>query len=313
MARGRAAAEGATRTHTERDDRSPSAAERARTLVEGNASAALTVPGCGPAPGAGVPAARAVLPDGDVLLLVAGGCPGARLASYAQDDDLAAVLEITDVAPVSVPHRVRGRAWVAGWLTPVGNSDRAACALLLAERCPVGGILGLPDASGNPGPAGPPSGDGSGSAAGPARPAWTLLRLEVGEVLVDDLWGAEHVEPDAFAAAHGDPLAAYETELLQHLAAAHGDQVRGLCSLLGDRSPRCGALDPDGGTDGRRGDAEAFGAVPVALDRFGLRVRFRGPDGLFDARFEFPEPVACREGLRRAMHTLFDAASSGHG
>lgn len=189
VARGRAAAEGATRTHTERDDRSPSAAERARTLVEGNASAALTVPGCGPAPGAGVPAARAVLPDGDVLLLVAGGCPGARLASYAQDDDLAAVLEITDVAPVSVPHRVRGRAWVAGWLTPVGNSDRAACALLLAERCPVGGILGLPDASGNPGPAGPPSGDGSGSAAGPARPAWTLLRLEVGEVLVDDLWG----------------------------------------------------------------------------------------------------------------------------
>lgn len=53
--------------------------------------------------------------------------------------------------------------------------------------------------------------------------------------------------------------------------------------------------------------------MPVALDRFGLRVRFRGPDGLFDARFEFPEPVACREGLRRAMHTLFDAASSGHG
>ncbi|MFE7122333.1 DUF2470 domain-containing protein, partial [Streptomyces sp. NPDC057654] len=51
-------------------------------------------------------------------------------------------------------------------------------------------------------------------------------------------------------------------------------------------------------------------AVPVALDRFGLRVRFTDPaDRSFDARFDFPEPVRDIAELRRAMHTLFDAAA----
>lgn len=294
---------GQPRPEAEDGARSPSAAERARTLIEGNASGALEIPGCEyTEPGGGVPTARAVLPSGDVLLLMAGDAPGARLASYAHDDDLAAVLEITDVAPVAVPHRIRGRAWVAGWLTPVRGEERAACAMLLADRHPVGEILGLDEES--EGTAAP----GTAEWQPTGRPAWMLLRLEVGEVLVEDLWGAEHVEADELAEADGDPLAAYEAELLQHLAAAHTDQLRGLCSLLGERNPRCEA---DG--DPRLEDAEAFGAVPVALDRFGLRVRFSGAEGLFDARFEFPEPVACHEGLRRAMHTLFEAAESERG
>jgi hypothetical protein len=49
-------------------------------------------------------------------------------------------------------------------------------------------------------------------------------------------------------------------------------------------------------------------AVPLALDRFGLRVRLTGEQG-FDARFDFPEPVRDITELRRAMHTLFEAAS----
>lgn len=219
-----------------------------------------------------MPAARTVTPDGDVILLVSGESAAARAAAHAQDDDLTAVIEITDVAPVSVPHRIRGRAWLAGWLTPVRGSDRAACAALLAERHPVGELLGIAE-------------DPYG------RPAWMLLRLEVGEISVDDLWGAEHVDPEDLAGAEPDPMVAHETELLQHLHSAHGDRIAELCGLLGPR------------------EADGMTAVPLSLDRLGLRVRFTGgAAGSFDARFDFPEPVADICGLRRAMHTLFSAA-----
>ncbi|MCB5181360.1 DUF2470 domain-containing protein [Streptomyces antimicrobicus] len=254
-------------------------AERVRTLVESNASVSLTLPGARDTRypeefGTGVPAARTATPDGDVILLVPGDSAAARAAAHAQDDDLTAVIEITDVAPVSVPHRIRGRAWLAGWLTPVRGGERAGCAALLAERHPVGELLGTLEALDRTG-----------------RPAWTLLRLEVGEITVDDLWGAEHVDPEDFATAEPDPLVAHETEILQHLAAAHGDRMRDLCALLG---PRAADLD----------------AVPVALDRFGLRVRFTGAAaGTFDARFDFPAPLTGVCGVRRAMHTLFSAAS----
>ncbi len=268
------------------EDARPSAAERVRTLVESNGMGSLSIPGVeDPDPsGLSAPVCRTVTPEGDVLLLAPGDSAAARAAAYAQDDDLAAVMEITDVAPVSVPHRVRGRAWVAGWLTPVRNGDRARCAALLAERHPVGELLGIGEAV-HPQPA----------PGIPGRAGWLMLRLEVGECAVDDLWGAEAVEPEEFAEAVPDPLVVHEAELLQHLHSAHGPQVRGLCGLLGERSATvCGARDE---------------ATPVALDRFGLRVRFTGAGKApFDARFDFPEPVRDVAELRRAMHLLFEAA-----
>ncbi|MEU7313747.1 DUF2470 domain-containing protein [Streptomyces sp. NPDC007083] len=243
------------------DARQPTAAERVRTLAQSSVSALLTIPGAEPdlrEPGSGIPQARTVTPEGDVLLLVAADSPEARVSAYAQDDDLTAVMEITDVAPVSVPHRVRGRAWIAGWLTPVRGEDRAACARLLAEAAPAAPV------------------------AGTSR---RMLRLEVGECWIDDLWGAESVEPDAFAGAAPDPLADHEAELLQHLAAAHREQVHGLCACQGWEQ-----------------------AVPVALDRFGLRVRGWSARGACaDARFDFAEPVGTVAELRRAMHGLFAA------
>lgn len=193
-----------------------------------------------------MPDTRAVDADGDVLLTFAADSPVVRAATFAQADELPVVLEVTDVAPVSVPHRIRGRAWVSGWLT----------------RVPGG-----------------------------ADPGRRTLRLEVGEAYVDDLWGAEPVEADAFAAAVPDPLSEHETELVQHLHAAHSAEVGTLRSLLGGRT---------GGT----------AAVPVGIDRFGLRVRFTGVN-CFDARFDFPEPVRDVTGLRRAMHALFAAAAGG--
>ncbi|MEW2517464.1 DUF2470 domain-containing protein [Actinacidiphila alni] len=232
----------------------PSAAERARTLVENNASAVMTVPGLvtGPADDM-TPLRRSVGPTGDVFLLFADESPVVRVVLAADGEEIEAVLEITDVAPVAVPHRIRGRAWVAGWLTAVPG--------------------GTPQAG------------------------TTLVRLETGEISLDDLWGAALVEPDEFADAAADPLACCETELLQHLAAAHGPDVGLLCGLVGRSGLPCGDADPS-----------AVAAVPLALDRFGLRVRFTGDDGVFDARFDFPEPVEDRDGLRRSMLVLFEAA-----
>lgn len=198
-----------------------------------------------------VPDERSVDPDGSIRLVLAEDSPALGSVPYEGDGGRSAVLETIDVAPVSVPHRIRGRSWVSGRLT------RAA-----------------------------------GTAAGPGR---VVLRLDVTGACVDDLWGAGRVEPADFAAAVADPLAAYEAELLQHLHAAHGAEVRRLRELLGARA------------DEQSGAGAAV--VPVALDRFGLRVRFTGVH-CFDARFDFPEPVRNVNELRRAMHTLFDAAAS---
>lgn len=203
-------------------------------------------------PGRLMPDSRSMGPEGDVFLGFPAGSPVVRAATRAQGDELTAVLEITDVAPVSVPHRIRGRARITGRLTAV---------------------------------------------PGLAEPGRMMLRLETGEASVDDLWGFEEVEPDAFRDAQADPLVAHEAELLQHLHAAHGEQMATLPALLGDRARS--------GRSGQRLDA-----VPLALDRFGLRVRFVEDGGAcFDARFEFPEPVRDIGELRRAMHTLFEAAS----
>ncbi len=245
---------GQPRPEVEDPPRLPTAAERARTLVEGNSSALLVIPGLdGVEPYLMAPLERAVDPDGEVSLLLPAESPASRAALHAVDDELVAVLEITDVAPVAVAQRIRGRAQVAGWLT----ADR--------DRGRTG-----------------------------------RLRLEVGEVFVDDLWGAGSVEPDEFARAAADPLAGHETELLQHLAAAHGDRLALLARLLD-------------GHPGRWTNPRGAAPVPVALDRHGLRVRFTGADGPFDARFEFPSPVHGVTGLRGAMRGLFDAARDSCG
>ncbi|MEU0101861.1 DUF2470 domain-containing protein [Streptomyces sp. NPDC006267] len=232
----------------------PSAAERTRTLVQSTCSAVLVVPGLLPHHAEPlIPDRRSVGPEGDLFLEFPADSPAVRAATHAQDDELGAVLEVTDIAPVSVPHRVRGRAWVSGWLT---------------------------------------------SLPGIAEPGRMMLRLEFGEAYVDDLWGAEEVEPDGFRDAAPDPLVRHEAELLQHLHSAHAEQMRALRGLLGERTAR---LCPSGRP----------GVVPVALDRFGLRVRcVEGRDSCFDARFDFPEPVRDVTELRRAMHTLFEAAAS---
>ncbi|WP_258015934.1 DUF2470 domain-containing protein [Streptomyces sp. AJS327] len=220
--------------------------------------------------GLGAPAARTVTPEGDIVLLLPSACRAARALAHTRAEETPVVMELTDVAPVAVPQRIRGRAWVAGWLTPPRGAEHTRCARLLAAAHPEA----------------PASG-----------PGWTLARLEVGEARVDDLWGAEPVEPDDFAAALPDPLAPHETELLQHLATAHAPQLRRLGALLANRTTRADRATA------ARGDV-----VPLALDRYGLRLRAHQHGRCADARFDFRRPIDHLPELRREMRALFEAA-----
>ncbi|MGP4110951.1 DUF2470 domain-containing protein [Streptomyces sp. 4N509B] len=243
--------------------------------MESNASATLTLPGAGPeqqlAPphAHGVPEARTVAPTGDVYLLLPAESLAARAARHARHDELTAVMEISDVAPVAVPHRIRGTAWVAGWLSATEGLERAAALRLLARRHPTGPEPGTP---------------------------WTPLRLEVGEAHVDDLWGAGHVEPGEFAAAEPDPLVRHEADLLQHLAAAHETQLRSLCTLVGQRGRGCAAWErvvPLG--------LDRFGLrVRFCSDRVWRDARFAFPEPVTDV-------AGLRHALRRLFEAATDA------
>lgn len=99
--------------------RMPSAAERTRTLVQSTCSSVLLIPGLDVADSDRLmPVTRSVGPDGDLFLELPADSPVVRAATHAEDDGPTAVLQVTDVAPVSVPHRIRGRAWVSGGSPP---------------------------------------------------------------------------------------------------------------------------------------------------------------------------------------------------
>ncbi|WP_052390879.1 DUF2470 domain-containing protein [Streptomyces sp. NRRL B-24484] len=180
-------------------DAVPSAAERIRTLLEFASSVVLDVPGIDLVERPGPPPLVdcAVLPDGAVAVLVEDGSPVHRIAVLARrDGPVTAELDAVDVAPVALPHRIRGRAAVQGRLTVMSRATPARVAALFPRRRATGHVL---------------------------------LCLEPEHLAVEDLWGSACcVEPAEFAAAASDPLAAEEARLLQHLDASHADQVHAL-------------------------------------------------------------------------------------
>ncbi|MFA1538557.1 DUF2470 domain-containing protein [Actinomadura monticuli] len=245
----------------------PAPAERARTLAYGIADGVLVVPRVPDTP---VPA-HATDRDGRPLLLVPAGAPAvARLS--AEPDDLPATLRVSDVAPVTFADRVRGRAWLHGWLTEVPDTELRAAALRLSHVHPRPELLDL--------------------RAGKDR-EWTVLALEVAQVEIDDAWGSAALEPEEYAEAAPDPFVAIEAGVLTHLDSAHRDE---LAALLPESVPsgpvRPLALDRYGmwmRCAGRSPD------VPAS----------------FDVRLAFAEPVSDLHGLRRVYRRLFARAARG--
>lgn len=178
----------------------PGAAERARTLLEFASSAVLDVRGADLAARPGLPpqVRCALRPDGSVAVLVGRESALHRITALARGP-LTAELDCVDVAPVAMPHRIRGRLQVQGLLSRSPGETPAA-------------LFGRP------------AGDG------------VLLRLEPDHLALEDLWGSECcLDPDAPGRAEPDPIAGEEASLLQHLAAAHADHLLRLGAQALDR------------------------------------------------------------------------------
>ncbi|WP_225993521.1 DUF2470 domain-containing protein [Actinomadura rudentiformis] len=241
----------------------PGAAERARTLAYGVADGVLAVPGVPYAP----VTAHVTDENGRPLLLIPANSPVA--VALQGEQDLPATLRISDVAPVALPDRVRGRAWLHGWLTEIPAEGRRDAALILSRLHPRSELL---DLAGNK--------------------EWTVLALEVAEVEIDDPWGTATLEPEEYEAAAPDPFVAIEAGILEHLDEAHRPE---LAALVGDR-----VGDQAGTRIGTGGPAPVI--RPLALDSYGMWLRCtyaaRPAAGEpFDLRVVFPEPV-------RDLHTL---------
>jgi hypothetical protein len=173
----------------------PTVAERART-VAGRPAAAICA--------AGIDGSRvlghATTADGQVLVVVPTDGDVATAVRHSADGDLAALLMVTDHAPVPLREPVRAQAWLSGWLTPVRGADERAAALAFAEVAPVGALLDV----------------GSGA---------ILLRLDLAEVVLGECGTVTEVTPEDYRAAAPDPLAEIEALALQHLDDDHPEEL----------------------------------------------------------------------------------------
>ncbi|MGP4022275.1 DUF2470 domain-containing protein [Actinomadura sp. 3N407] len=247
----------------------PTAAERARTLAYGIADGVLVAPGVPYAP---VPV-HSTDRDGRPLLLVQTASPIA--AALAAEPGMPATLRISDVAPVALADRVRGRAWLHGRLTEVPTGELRTAAFRLSRAHARPELLDLGD-------------ERAGRDGGRE---WTILALEVAQVEVDDAWGSATLEPEEYADAAPDPFVAIEAGILTHLDSAHRDD---LTRLLPESVPP--------------------GPVrPLSLDRYGMWLRCSAPPpgapSSFDLRLPFAEPVSDLHGLRRVYRRLFARAT----
>jgi hypothetical protein len=118
------------------------------------------------------------------------------------------------------------------------------------------------------------------------------LRLDVVEVVLEDVDGAWEVEVEDYRAAAPDCLVHVESEHLLHLADQHPDAVTLLARLAGR-----GALQ------------DAVRVLPLALDRYGLVLRIERVRGHVDVRLPFPAPASRAEDVSDAMRRLLTLAA----
>lgn len=258
--------------------RRPTAAERARTRAYGVAGAAIVTAAQEAPPGddAEIPyepvPAHVTDEAGRPLLLMSAASPA--VAALREEPDVAATLRVSDVAPVPLADRSRGRAWLHGWLTALDAGERAAAATRLARLHPRPELLDV---------------------GGGDESAWTILAMEVAEVEICDAWGHAVLDVDEYEEAAPDPFVAIEHGVLVHLDRHHRAELAGLYR------ERFGpvAHDPL--------------VRPLALDRHGLWLRclLRDPDGTgpFDLYVEFPAPVRDLHGLRAVCRRLLAATT----
>jgi len=180
----------------------PTLAERARTVATRSGAAVCA---------AGIDGSRmlahATTAGGQVLVVVPTDGDVATAVRGSADGDLAALLLVTDHAPVELRDPVRAQVWLSGWLTPLLPGDLQAATLAFADVAPVGALLDV----------------GHGA---------TMLRLDLAEVVLGECGTVSELAPEDYLAAAPDPLAEVEAQALQHLDEAHPEELALLCSRV---------------------------------------------------------------------------------
>jgi hypothetical protein len=120
---------------------------------------------------------------------------------------LPVMVELADVAPVTLRRPVRGLLWLSGRLRVLPLRVARRAALRIAAEQPDERLLDV----------------GHGE---------TLLRLEPAMVVLSDAEGTEALAPTAMASAPVDPVASTGDRWLAHLAAAHAGTLSALAVHL---------------------------------------------------------------------------------
>ena len=236
----------------------PSSAERARTMTYGLFPGELNLPSLDQT----YVSAYAADDRGRPLFLAADAAPLARAVTTASGTGVSAALRVTALYPVAIPDRVRGRAWLEGRLSQVPEQEQAGASCRIADVHPWPELLDV----------------GAG---------WSLLRMEVAEVRVQDGFGFARVEPEEYGVTGPDPFVAVGDELVTHLDRGHGTEARVLYARLDQWA------------------AERAEEVRlVALDRYGLWLRVRHGARCDIERLTFDGPACDLDDLRRAFRRL---------
>jgi hypothetical protein len=170
----------------------PSAAERARSVAARGGTASLVGTG---APHA-APLVHHVRADGSAVLLLDDDEPVLDVIRNAPGGGFAAMLEVTDRAPVELREPVRGLLWITGRVRVPRPDIARRIALQVADVRPDEELLRL----------------GHGA---------TLVRLDPGSAVLSDAEGTAALTPVDLAAAWPDPFCRYEAHWLAHLEQSH--------------------------------------------------------------------------------------------
>lgn len=192
---------GTTRT---RRPPTPTAAERARSLVTRGGRAALVGTG-EPSPVA--PLMHHVHPDGTTDLLLPDDSVLLARVRAEPGGELPVMLELTEHTPVPMPDQVRELLWIVGWLHEPTPSAARHLALRLTELRPHPRLLDI------------------GHTA-------TLVRLRPGSTVYSDAEGSAAASAAELAAARPDPFCLLEHRWLAHLDDAHPEVFTALLRHL---------------------------------------------------------------------------------
>lgn len=91
------------------------------------------------------PSTHGTTTDGRVYAVVASDSALGRRSLADPDAKLPGMLVVTDLCPIRVPDRVRGTAWLTGWLSPVPVAQLREAGLAVAAVRPVECLLDVGD------------------------------------------------------------------------------------------------------------------------------------------------------------------------